>query len=247
MRGLLRSRVALFAAVGVVAAGVAAALIVVSVTGGSSKAAPTTTAAGTGTTSSSTLSRVRETRKLFAGIQQHGNILGNPAAPVTMIEFADLQCPYCAEYATNALPGIIRDYVRPGKVKLAFEGIAFVGPDSEKALRAAYAAALQGHLWEVIDLLYRNQGRENTGWVTDDLLGEVGRSVNGLNGQAMLAALQTPPVDQAMAAASTQANSAHVNSTPTFFAGKTGQTLQPIQVSSLDTASFRPSLDALVG
>jgi hypothetical protein len=53
-------------------------------------------------------------------------VLGNPNAPVTMIEFADLQCPFCRDYALNALPAIVQEYVRPGKVKLVFGGISFL-------------------------------------------------------------------------------------------------------------------------
>jgi protein-disulfide isomerase len=64
---------------------------------------------------------------LFAGIQQHGIVLGSPNAPVTLVEFADLQCPYCGEFARNALPQIVRDYVRTGRVKVAFQGLAFLG------------------------------------------------------------------------------------------------------------------------
>jgi protein-disulfide isomerase len=257
MRGIPRSRLTLYAAVGLVAAGGAAALIVLSVSGGSSKKTTTaaaTTAAVTGThTTSATeasagpsLTGVAETRKLFAGIPQQGIVLGKASAPVTLIEFADLQCPFCAEYATNGLPGIVRDYVRPGKVKLVFEGIAFIGPDSEVALRAAYSAALQGHLWEMIDLLYRNQGAENSGWVTGPLLKAIGQGITGLDVNAMLVARNTPAVDQAITTAQGQASNAHVNSTPTFFAGKTGQTVQHISVSTLDTAAFRPTLDALL-
>ena len=100
-----------------------------------------------------------------------------------MVEFADLQCPFCREYTLNALPTIVKQYVRTGKVKLVFFGMAFLGPDSETALRAAYAAGLQSRLWNVIDLLYRNQGPENSGWVTDGLLRAVGKAPRSTSGR----------------------------------------------------------------
>src|SRR5581483_4833538 len=84
------------------------------------------------------------TQKLFRGLPQTLNVLGDPKAPVTMVEFGDLQCPFCREYAIKALPAIVDEYVRPGKLKLVFTGLAFIGPDSEAALRATYAAGLQG-------------------------------------------------------------------------------------------------------
>lgn len=116
----------------------------------------------------------RETAALLRGIPQRLNELGSPQAPVTMVEFADLQCAFCRDFALQTLPTIIDGYVRPGKVKLDFAVIAFIGPDSETALRAPYAPGLQGRLWNFVDLLYRNQGAENSGWVTDALLRSIG-------------------------------------------------------------------------
>jgi protein-disulfide isomerase len=255
MNRLLRSRVALFAAVGVVAAGIAAGLIVTSVAGsgddGKSSAPPTQTRprASGGSPSSetgTTLAGAAETAALLKGIPQQLNVLGNPSAPVTMVEFADLQCPFCRAFAVDALPAIIREYVRPGKVKLVFGGMAFIGPDSETALRATYAAGLQGKLWNYLDLLYRQQGAENSGWVTDGLLRSVGSSIAGLDVDEVMAARTSPEVDAALAGASRQASSANVNRTPTFFAGPTGGTLQQLDVTALRPEAFRPSLNALL-
>jgi protein-disulfide isomerase len=253
VRGLLRSRTALFAAVGIAAVGIAVALILVSVVGsGGKKATPTTTPATAGVSTSSaptpsvTVTGAAATARLLRGIPQKLNVLGNLKAPVTMVEFADLQCPFCREFALNALPALVREYVRSGKVKLVFAGIAFLGPDSEKALRATYAAGLQRRLWNYLDLLYRNQGPENSGWVTDDLLRAVGKAIPGVDAGTLMAARQTAEVDTAIQATQQQASSAHVNSTPTFFVGPTGGTLQQLNVSELTAQAFRPALDALV-
>ncbi len=253
MQGLLRSRRALVVAVGIAAAAIAAALIVVSAVGsGDDEAAPATvprtaptTVTGSTSASPTTLPGAAATAQLFRGIPQRLNQLGDPKAPVTMIEFADLQCPFCRDYAVDALPAIVKEYVRPGKVRLVFGGIAFLGPDSETALRAVYAAGLQNRLWNFADLLYRNQGPENSGWVTDGLLRAVGESIPGLDLGALMAARQSQEVDAAIAAMQQQARNARVDSTPTFFAGKTGGTLEQVAVSSLTADAFRPTLDAL--
>jgi protein-disulfide isomerase len=251
VQGILRSRWALFAGVGLVAGGIAAALIAISLTGGSSdkeaSPPPTTTVARSPTkpTHVAGLAGAEATQKLFRGIPQNLNVLGNPNAPVTMIEFADLQCPFCREYTLNALPTIVEQYVRPGKVKLVFSGMHFIGPDSEKALRAAYAAGLQGKLWQYIDLLYRHQGAENSGWVRDDLLRNAATSLR-LDPHRLLSDTSSAEVTNGLAASDQQADRAKVNSTPTFFAGKTGGTLVQLSVTSLTPDAFRPTLDALV-
>jgi protein-disulfide isomerase len=253
---LIGNRLALFGAVVIAAVGIAVALILVSVLGSSGrKTAPATSAlattpsapGGTGSAGAppAKVPGAALTQKLFLGIPQTLNVLGDPKAPVTMVEFGDLQCPFCRDYALRALPAIVEEYVRPGKVKLVFTGLAFIGPDSETALRATYAAGLQGKLWNYLDLLYRNQGPENSGWVTDGLLRAVGSSIPGLDTNALMLARASAEVDNALALSAQQARNARVDSTPAFFAGRTGRTLERVAVSSLTADAFRPTLDAL--
>src|SRR5512141_2096373 len=102
-----------------------------------------------------------EITALLDGIPQQGTVLGKPDAPVTLVEYADFQCPYCAQWALGTLPALVRDYVRAGKLRIEFRGLAFLGPDSETALRAALAAGREDGLWNVVELLYANQGAEN--------------------------------------------------------------------------------------
>jgi protein-disulfide isomerase len=173
---------------------------------------------------------------LLAGIPQRGNELGRADAPVTLVEYADLQCPYCAEFANGALPELVRDYVRDGRVKLVFRGLAFIGPDSETALRAAVAAGRQNRLWDVVHRLYAEQGAENSGWVAGAL-----RDLH-LGPQQLAAAAVARQIASFGAAAAEDG----VRGTPAFFVGPSGGTLQPLEVESLDAASFRPTLDALL-
>ena len=98
-----------------------------------------------------------------------------------MLQFEDLQCPICKKYTDDAFPAIVDEYVRPGRVKIDFRGLAFLGPDSLKALRIAVAAGFQNKLWEVVGLFYENQGEENSGWVTDELIDEILAEVPGLD------------------------------------------------------------------
>jgi protein-disulfide isomerase len=183
---------------------------------------------------------------LFRGIPQSGPALGRPSAPVTLVEFADLQCPYCAQWSQRAFAEIVRKYVRPGKVRIVFAGLAFIGPDSERALRFATAAGRQGELWQVVDLLYANQGAENSGWASDELLREVGAAVPGLRVEQALDQSSSPAVDRELAAARLLATRMGVRGTPAFAAARTGAPLAPIRVTSLGANGLQPTLDRLL-
>src|SRR5436190_13456661 len=67
-------------------------------------------------------------RRMFAGIPQNANVLGSPGAPVTLVEYIDVQCPYCQIFETKALPKLLTKYVRPGKVKIEARPIVAIGP-----------------------------------------------------------------------------------------------------------------------
>ena len=122
---------------------------------------------------------------MLQGIPQQGLSLGRPNAPVTLVEYGDLQCPICRAYTVATLPTLVRDYVRTGKVRLEFRGLAFLGADSETALKAVIAAGAQNKGWNMLDLLYRNQGEENSGWATESTLRAAAAAIPGLYGRAV--------------------------------------------------------------
>src|SRR5438270_9585054 len=65
---------------------------------------------------------------LLSGVPQQGLVLGSPSAPVKIDEFADLQCPYCGEFARQALPQLVARYIRTGKVSNEFRNPSFIRP-----------------------------------------------------------------------------------------------------------------------
>ncbi|HEX5761599.1 MAG TPA: thioredoxin domain-containing protein [Solirubrobacterales bacterium] len=109
------------------------------------------------------------TRQL-EGIPQRGLVLGDPRAEVTLVEFGDLQCPACKVYAEEIVPEVIESKVRRGGAKLGFRNFTIIGEESVLAGAAAIAAGEQGRGWEFVELFYRNQGFEGTGYVTDEFL-----------------------------------------------------------------------------
>jgi protein-disulfide isomerase len=221
---------------------VAGALIGISVAGSGGSSKPSTTA----------VSGAAAANALFRGIPQSGNVLGDPRAPATLVEFAEPQCPICGDWARTTLPTVVRDYVRPGRLKLVFHGLSFVQPrsDSERALRALAAAGEQGREFQLLDLLYRNQGDEGSGWITDALLRTLAGAVAGLDVDRMLAARSSGAAGaqiQESASAAAQAMGSQLR-TPTFLAGKSGGRLEEMPISTVDQlgpAGFRQLLDQM--
>ena len=83
-------------------------------------------------------------------------VQGDANAPVTMIEFADYQCPYCVRFYTDTLPQIEKQYVETGKVKIVYRDfpLSSLHPYAEKAAEAAECAGEQGKYYEMHDLLF---------------------------------------------------------------------------------------------
>jgi protein-disulfide isomerase len=208
-----------------VAAGVIVVVAIVVSSGGSSnKGSSSGKAAG-----------ADQASQLLNSIPQQGTTLGNPKAPVTLLEFADLQCPFCRDYTINTFPSVVAKYVKTGKVKMVFQNYAFIGPDSLTAARAAEAAGKQNKLWNFIDVFYNNQGTENTDYVTDKFLTKIADGA-GVDANKMLTDRQDPKVDQAIALAQQAAQQAGVNSTPTFILKKAGAPAQKLSAAQVEAA-----------
>jgi protein-disulfide isomerase len=179
----------------------------------------------------------------FAGIAQRGAALGSPDAPVTLVEYADLQCPYCAQWSRDALPALVDEYVRDGRLRIVFHGLAFIGPDSETALRTAVAAGRQRHLWDVVHGLYERQGAENDGWVTDALVREIAAGVPALDPDELLRVRWTDVVEPDLARAAAEATRAGITGTPSFQLGHTGGALEVVSVTSLGPEGIAPAIE----
>jgi protein-disulfide isomerase len=221
--------------------GAAVVLVVVAIivsSGGGGK----TSNAGTG----SGLTGRSETVAMLNGIPQKDNVLGQPNAPVTLYEFADLQCPFCGEFAKNNLPLLIRDYVRPGKVKLVYQDMAFLGNDSQTAAGAAAAAGQQNKLWYFTNLMYWNQGTENTGYVTDQFLTNLYKGIPGLDVATANAARTKAPATKSFDQPRTLADQFGISSTPSFVAGPSGGKLQKLNTQTLSYDELKKALDPVV-
>ena len=111
-------------------------------------------------------------------IENGSPFLGNPDAPITILEWGDYQCTFCYKFHQNTLQIIDEDYIKTGKVKIVFKDFPLNGPDSKLAAEASYCAQDQQKYWQYHDELYRNWGGERTGWITREALSEFAQTVN---------------------------------------------------------------------
>ena len=105
-------------------------------------------------------------------------IMGNPNAPITILEWGDYQCTFCYKFHQNTLDIINEDFIKTGKVNLVFKDFPLNGPDSLLAAEAAYCAEDQEKYWQYHDELYKNWGGEKTGWITRESLDKFAMTVN---------------------------------------------------------------------
>ena len=211
-------------------AAVAIAGVVFGVKGGSSETKTTTEATG-GSGAAPTaqpLTQAAEVEKLYDGIPQQGNQLGDPDAPVAMIEYVDIQCPYCAQFEAEAVPPLVEKYVRNGKVFRETRPIAGLGPESQQGRLAMVAAGLQGKFFQLAHLLYLNQGAENSGWLDDKMLRRAAASIEGLDSTQFFEDMQSSTAVRQGGVFDQQARAAAIQVTPTIYVGKNGGTLQPV-------------------
>jgi protein-disulfide isomerase len=177
------------------------------------------------------------------GIPQDGSFLGADVANVTLIEYADLQCPFCRGYSESVFPAIVDEYVRPGRVKTELRALAFIGEDSDKARRFVYAAGLQDRAWHLQEALFRNQGGENSGWVTDDLIRSLAEEIDGLDVDRLFEDAEQQDVVALGEQADSQAQADEVSGTPSFYIQVGDEAPERLEIGGLDPAAFRPALD----
>ena len=215
---------------------IGAAVLIIASSGGDSK--PKASSGGS-------LSGTAESKQLLDGIPQQGNTLGNPKAPVTLFEYIDYQCPFCRQFSVGPLRTLIKDYVRPGKVKIVLRPLSFIGPDSAKAARAAVGAGQQDKLWTFTELWYFNQGQENSGYATDEFVGRI-YAAAGVKAAAANAYRKTEASKRPLAAANSGAQQYAVDSTPSFVAGATGGPYAKVDADAASPDKLRAAFDGLL-
>ncbi len=228
---------------GIVAGIVVVAIVVILVVTGSGSSKPSTT----GKASEESVALVNSE---IGGIHQSGNTIGNPDAPVTIQYFGDLECPICREFTLGALPSIMQQWVKTGKVKIEYRSLetATREPETFKTQQvAALAAGKQNLMWNFVELFYHEQGEEDSGYVTESYLDGLAKQIPALNhSQWMNDRNDTALVAQVEADAQA-ASAAGFTGTPSFLIGKTGGAMEKFQYQSLtDPTSFNEAIEKLL-
>ncbi len=144
------------------------------------------------------------------------NVLGDNHAKVTIVEFADFQCPFCGEWQKEVFPELKKQYIDTGKVRFVYMDYAFLGQESVQAAEAARCAADQNRFWEYHDKLFASQNGENEGAFSDSNLKKFAHDLS-LNTDIFNSCLDTHMHSSEVGESSNNGNSHGVNSTPTIF------------------------------
>ncbi|MBI5401651.1 DsbA family protein [Candidatus Wolfebacteria bacterium] len=177
-------------------------------------------------------------------------ILGNPDAKVTIVEFGDFQCPYCAKFFKETEPLIRKNYVETGKAKMVFKPLAFLGEESINAALAAICAKDQGKFWDFHDALYNAESNEmakgiqseNNGNLNPDLFKKIASNLK-MDVNQFISCFDSKKYENVLSENSQAAETAMNGrvSTPTIFIN--GQMIQGAQPYGV----FQPVIDAFFG
>lgn len=168
-----------------------------------------------------------------------GARLGNPDAPVTLVIYADYQCPYCRMFASETEPKIIDDFVKPGKVRLEFREFPVLGgPDitskgneSSLSAQAALCAGEQGKYLEYHDKLYANQKGENQGNFSEKRLKQFADEL-GLDTGAFGTCIDSGRYIAALQQSKAEGQAAGITATPMFVIENGKESSGPIQMTN---------------
>jgi len=172
---------------------------------------------------------------------------GSPTAKVTLIEFSDYQCPFCAQHVRETFPQIERDYIKTGKVKYVFRDfpLTAIHKQAIKAAEAANCAGVQDKYWDMHDLLFMNN-RAMAIKDFEDHARAMGLEMDSFR-QCLESGMTAKEVQEDLA----EGQKARVRGTPSFFIGLTdpnGSTVKPLKMlrGARPYQDFKDALDSLL-
>jgi protein-disulfide isomerase len=187
-----------------------------------------------------------EIERQLAGIPQAGMVLGDPDAKVTLVEFGDLQCPHCKGFAEEIIPPLIESQIRSGEAKLEFRNFTIIDEQSVDAGAAAIAAGEQGRGWNFVELFYRNQGIEASGYVSDDFLTAIAEGAGVPDIEQWDRARKSEPVIGTVEKTTAQAERLGLTGTPSFAVEGPGANPDAEGLEVIDSPQSTAELEAAI-
>jgi protein-disulfide isomerase len=155
-----------------------------------------------------------------SSLADKARIRGAETAPVWLVEISDFQCPFCKQWHDQVFATIDREYVKTGKVRLAYLNfpLSRIHPNAQAAAEAAMCAGVQGKFWELHESLFNSQPRwaeQKSPMATFDSLARAA----GVEAKGWSHCMTTHATAKIIEADRDRSTKAGVESTPTFFVG----------------------------
>ena len=161
-------------------------------------------------------------QRIVAPISENVPVLAadGGSSNITMVEFGDYQCQYCARFNNETKNQIISNFVDTGQIRFVFKDFVINDLPSDRAstlaAEASYCAADQGKYWQYHDELYDNSRGENTGWVTENSLKQFATRIGIQNLTEFSGCLENHTHRDLVEANSQLASGIGLRSTPSF-------------------------------
>ncbi len=187
---------------------------------------------------------------LYAGVPQHGAVLGDPGAPVTLQFFGDLECEEARQFVLGALPFLIRHWVRGGELRIEYHAhpaeTLWARIYSHQQI-AMLAAGMQDEGWNYLDFFYHEQGPEFRRYTTEHFLRAIAAQVTGLDISKWAADRHRTALTRHLRRDGQIARRRSIRYTPAFQIGPTGGHAKPLLHFSLtETAAFDEAIEAVL-
>ena len=170
-------------------------------------------------------------------------LLGSASAPITIVEFGDFQCEFCDRFAKVTEPSINATYIQTGKANMIFKNFVTHGPDSITAAMGAQCANDQGKFWNMYEILYNNQGAENSGWANANNLKKFASLIPGINTQQFNSCLDSNKHKPLIDNDNVLAISSGFQGTPTFVIEKKDGSSKETLLGAYPFPAFQAIID----
>ena len=172
-------------------------------------------------------------KKLTQPAIQNASALGSETANITIVEFGDYKCQYCARFHRETKSQLIDNFVDTGQVKFMFKDFVVndrpMDKQSTLAARASYCAADQGKYWQYHDEVYNNSKGEDVGWVTKEVLNQFAQNVKVPDLVKFSGCVDSQKYNDVVAQNNELARSLGVSAAPTFLVIKQGKQPEGIE------------------